>query len=641
MSVNQVGALVVVLDAQGRIVRFNRNCEQTTGHSFAEIRHKLFWDMLLLPQDVEPVKAIFADLKAGQFPNTYENAWVTKTGKQRLIAWSNTALLGDDGAVEYVISTGIDITERKQAENALRKSEATNRALVEAIPDLMIRMAKDGTYLDFIPAKSFTTLKPQGEMQGRNIHAVMPPAIAQQRLHYTQQALQTGETQVHEFQLLRDDKACTEEARIVVSGEDEVLVMVRDISDRKQAEEARFQLAAIVESSCDAIIGVALDGKITSWNAGATKIYGYSAEEARGQAAIVLLAVSAHSNEWLEMIADENPAQYLNNCETQQSRKDGKWIDVALTISPVRDAAGKKTGASIIARDISDRRAIERMKDEFISIVSHELRTPLTSLKGSLSLLQTGQLGSLSAKGLRMLEIALDSADRLGKLINNILDFERLDSGQFPLTKQTVAVTHLIQQVVIERQLMAAKAGIVLSVSTVSAQLHADRDRLIQVLTHLLDNAIKFSPGGTTVWLTATLIQRDDWGKLTAGMNSQNVTMLTDPTHQGTITNDALNSQRSALRSLAPDTLLLTVKDQGRGIPADKLEIIFGRFQQVDASDARQSGGTGLGLAICQNIVKQHGGQIWAESVLGEGSTFHVTLPIQTSAVSDRSPYVL
>ncbi|MBD2036504.1 PAS domain S-box protein [Leptolyngbya sp. FACHB-321] len=624
-----VGALVLVLDAKGRIVRFNRNCEQTTGHAFAEIRHRLFWDILLLPQDVEPVKAVFADLKAGQFPNAHENAWMTKAGEQRLIAWSNTALLDDNGAVEYVIGTGIDITERKQAENALRKSEATNRALVEAIPDLMIRMTKDGTYLDFIPAKSFTVLKPHNEMRGRNIHEVMPPDIAQQRIHYTQKALQTGETQVYEFQLLRDDKACTEEARIVVSGEDEVLVMVRDISDRKQAEEALFQLAAIVESSCDAIIGVALDGKITSWNAGATKIYGYSAEETRGQSAIVLLAVATHSKEWLEMIADENPAQYLNYCETQHSRKDGKWIDVALTISPVRDAAGNRTGASIIARDISDRRAMERMKDEFISVVSHELRTPLTSLKGSLSLLQTGQIGSLSAKGQRMLEIAFNSADRLGVLINNILDLERLGSSQSLLTKQTFDVTDLMQQVVSEMQLSAEKANIAVSIASASTQLHADRDRLVQVLTNLLSNAIKFSPPGTTVWLTAALTQETS-EKSEPGVGAPNLAVTVQPSHPST-SNLALNPQHTQTQhtqSLTPGTLLLTVKDQGRGIPTDKLEVIFERFQQVDASDARQRGGTGLGLTICRSIVEQHGGQIWAESVLGEGSTFYVTLPI-------------
>ncbi len=588
-----VGALVIVLDAQGRIVRFNRNCEQVTGHSFAEIRHKPFWDVLLLPQDIEPVKAVFADLKVGQFPNTYENAWVTKTGEQRLIAWLNTALLGDEGNVAYVISTGIDITESQQAEHALRKSEASNRALLEAIPDLILRYSDDGTYLGFSPAKNFQVAYHQPDQIGHNVVDILPFDLAQQRLHYLKKASETGETQTYEFTIPSQDGTRHQEARVAVSGENEVLVIVRDISDRKQAKEAAaalFQLAAIVESSCDAIIGVALDGKITSWNSGATKIYGYSAEEVIGQSVIALLTVSANSNTEREMTADENSARHLSDCATQHLRKDGKWVDIDLTISPVRDDSGKLTGSSMIARDISDRRAMERMKDEFISIVSHELRTPLTSLKGSLSLLLTGQIGSLSSKGQRMLEIALNSAERLGNLINNILDLERLDSSQFPLTQQTFDVTDLMQQVVNEMQLIAEKAGIALSVSTPSVQLYADRDRLIQVLTNLLSNAIKFSQPGTTVWVTATLIQKEAKAKLEPEMSAQDLAVTVQPSHLRTEANVMLNTQHISTQPLAPGTLLLTVKDQGRGIPPDKLEVIFSRFQQVDASDARQNG---------------------------------------------------
>jgi len=269
------------------------------------------------------------------------------------------------------------------------------------------------------------------------------------------------------------------------------------------------------------------------------------------------------------------------------------------------------------------------MKDEFISIVSHELRTPLTSLKGSLSLLRTGQIGSLSAKGQRMLEIAFNSADRLGALINNILDLERLGSSQVLLAKQTFDVTDLMQQVVREMQLIAEKASITVSIASVSAQLHADRDRLVQVLTNLLSNAIKFSSPGTTVWLTATLIQEAS-EKPEPDVGAQNVAVMVQPNHSRasnlTLTTHHAHTQHTQSRT--SDTLLLTVKDQGRGIPTDKLEVIFDRFQQVDASDARQRGGTGLGLTICRSIVEQHGGQIWAESVMGEGSTFYVTLPI-------------
>lgn len=592
------GALVIVLDAEGRIIRFNQTCERTTGYTFYEVRHKYFWNLFLAPEEVEPVKTVFANLQAGKFPNTHENSWITKNGEQRLIAWSNTALLGKDSLVEYVIGTGVDITERRKAEIALRKSEATNRALLEAIPDPMIRMTRNGTYLDFLPAKDFNIMLFNSDIQGKNINEVMPVEIAQQQMQYVEQALETGETQVYEFQLLLDGKVHTQEARIVVSSKDEVLVIVRDISDRKRAEEALFQLASIVESSDDAIVGMTLDGKITSWNQGAEKIYGYSFEEAKGQTVVSLLVPPEDTKTASHQESEETQLEgNLNHRETQHRRKDGKLIDVQLTISLVRNAGGEITGTSIIAQDVTDRRAIERMKDEFVSIVSHELRTPLTSLRGSLGLLLTGKLGALSEKGQRMLEIAVNNTDRLIRLINDILDLERLESDKFTLSKQTCNIADLVQQAVEAVQSMADKEAVMLSVATISTQIQSDPDRLIQVLINLLSNAIKFSAEGTTVSLSV---------ELQAG----NCKVTT--------------SEHSSSAAL----LLITIKDQGRGIPANKLETIFDRFQQVDASDSRQKGGTGLGLTICRTIVQQHGGQIWVESTVGKGSTFYITLPI-------------
>jgi hypothetical protein len=370
-----------------------------------------------------------------------------------------------------------------------------------------------------------------------------------------------------------------------------------DISDRKYAQEALFQLAALVESSEDAIIGMDLEGRIISWNTGAQRIYGYSAEEVEGQTLVSLLVPKVEGDEFFQLLDDSESETQLDHRETQHVTKDGRSIDVFLTISPVMDSDGNITGASTIARDISDRRAVEKMKNEFVSVVSHELRTPLTSIRGSLGLLLTGKLGTLSDKGQRMLEIAVNNTDRLIRLINDILDLERLESGKVTLNKQPCQIADLMQQAAEVMQSMADKAGVTLSVFPVSLQVAADPDRLIQVLTNLLSNAIKFSPPDGTISLSAKLEDR---------------------------VNLAANNP----------TVLIEVKDQGRGIPADKLEKVFGRFQQVDASDARQKGGTGLGLAICRNIVQQHGGRIWVESQLGEGSTFSFTL----SAIASSEP---
>ncbi|MEM1395635.1 MAG: ATP-binding protein, partial [Cyanobacteria bacterium P01_H01_bin.150] len=240
-------------------------------------------------------------------------------------------------------------------------------------------------------------------------------------------------------------------------------------------------------------------------------------------------------------------------------------------------------GAVVIFKDITERQIVERMKNEFVSVVSHELRTPLTSIRSALGLLSKGSLNNKPQKSQRMLEIAFDNTNRLVRLINDILDIERINSGKVTMEKQHCNASKLMMQAVDEMRAMAERAEVKLALKPIEVQLWADPDRIVQTLTNLLSNAIKFSPPDSTVSLNAKL------------ENSQ---------------------------------VLFQVKDRGRGIPEDKLETIFDRFQQVDASNSRNQGGTGLGLAICRSIVQQHGGNIWVKSTLEKGSTFYFTLPI-------------
>jgi PAS domain S-box-containing protein len=272
--------------------------------------------------------------------------------------------------------------------------------------------------------------------------------------------------------------------------------------------------------------------------------------------------------------------------EYRLQRADGAYRWVLNTGEPRFMPNGTFIGYIGSCIDISDRREVERLKDEFISVVSHELRTPLTSILGALDLLASGALSTQPERSQHMLNIAAKNAERLVRLINDILDIERIESGKATMIKQACDTSNLMTASVEAMQGMAVAAKVTLFVSPVSAQLRADPDRIIQVLTNLLSNAIKFSPPGSTIWLNAEVRDKD------------------------------------------PSYILFRVQDQGRGIPADKIETIFGRFQQVDASDSRQKGGTGLGLAVCRSIVQHHEGQIWAESTLGEGSTFYVTLPL-------------
>jgi signal transduction histidine kinase/CheY-like chemotaxis protein len=240
---------------------------------------------------------------------------------------------------------------------------------------------------------------------------------------------------------------------------------------------------------------------------------------------------------------------------------------------------------------LTQRSQLDTLKDEFIATVSHELRTPLTSIRGALGLLSSGVIGDVEPKALNLLRIAVTNTDRLIRLINDILDIERMESGRAPLQIRRCSLRDLCQQAMDTMNPMAdANAVHIELIASTGAQAvspHAlffdgDSDRILQVITNLLSNAIKFSPSASTV---------------------------------------RIHTEATA------DSILLKVSDEGRGIPPDKLDTIFDRFQQVEPSDARQKGGTGLGLSICRSIVQQHSGSIWAQRNLGPGTTFYVMLP--------------
>jgi signal transduction histidine kinase/CheY-like chemotaxis protein len=245
---------------------------------------------------------------------------------------------------------------------------------------------------------------------------------------------------------------------------------------------------------------------------------------------------------------------------------------------------------------LSQRSELDTLKDEFISTVSHELRTPLTSIRGALGLLSSGIIGDVDAKALNLLRIAVTNTDRLIRLINDILDLERMESGRAPLQIRRCSLRDLSQQAIETMTAMADANTVHLALEPFTVAQAAspealffdgDADRILQVVTNLLSNAIKFSPPASTI---------------------------------------RIHTEATS------DSILLKIVDEGRGIPPDKLDSIFDRFQQVEPSDARQKGGTGLGLAICRSIVQQHSGSIWAQRNLGPGTTLYVMLPRTTRA---------
>jgi PAS domain S-box-containing protein len=348
-----------------------------------------------------------------------------------------------------------------------------------------------------------------------------------------------------------------------------------------RVRELNRQKEFILNSVADGIFGANPDSGVEFVNPAAAEMLGALPADLIGQS--IHTMVHTTPDACIDGCRLRRALQLHENTSGQDVfyRRDGSSFPVEFAVTPMLEQ-GVVVGSVLSFRDISQRYALDRMKDEFISTVSHELRTPLTSIRGALGLLSHGVLGEMSDKAANLLRIAVSNSDRLVRLINDILDLERMQSGRAPLAFRPCAVNDLARQVVDAMQPVADTAHVKLQVEAEPVVVEADADRLMQVLTNLLSNAIKFSPADSVV-------------RVVVGHSK--------------------------------DGASLSIIDRGRGIPIDKLESVFDRFHQVDASDSRQKGGTGLGLAICRTIVQQHGGRIWAERNADQGSTFRVLLP--------------
>jgi PAS domain S-box-containing protein len=359
------------------------------------------------------------------------------------------------------------------------------------------------------------------------------------------------------------------------------------ISERNRAvmalRESELRLRTVVSNAPVVLFAVDRQGICTLFDGHGLKALGLDPGQLVGSTALAPL-VGAVS------LAPDIRRALAGESFTNLMEASGRVFDTHF--SPIQAADGTVVGAIGVAVDISDQRAIDKMKDEFISVVSHEIRTPLTSIRGSLGLLASGLLATAPERAQRMLEIASTNADRLIRLVGDILDIERMQSGQVALEKTVCNPDEILQQAIDGMRSAADTAGVRLTrlANPGLPGVSMDADRIIQTLTNLIGNAIKFASPDTTITLGAECV----------GLK-----------------------------------LLVRVADEGRGIPPDKLALIFERFQQADGSDAREKGGTGLGLAICRSIIQQHGGAIWVESEVDRGSTFLFTIPLQQAQSAD------
>jgi PAS domain S-box-containing protein len=352
----------------------------------------------------------------------------------------------------------------------------------------------------------------------------------------------------------------------------------RDEADRAlRGSDERMR--AVVENMLEGLITISERNIIEQVNPAAQHMFGYAAEELIGQHLKVLMPRSTAQGADA-FLKDAAPRALGRITEWEGRRKNGELFRFELSLFAFQTHESRHFAGHL--RDISERKKLERLKQEFVATVSHELRTPLTSIRGSLSLLTGGALGVLPDEARDVVAIAERNTVRLITLINDILDLERLEAGKLELHLEPAPLGPVIDRSVDSVRAFAEQQGIELRVAATNARVFGDGDRLVQVLVNLLSNAVKFSPRGASV--TTSVVEKDGGAEV-------------------------------------------RVEDRGRGVPANQREAIFGRFQQVEAADSRQKGGTGLGLAICKAIVEQHGGTIGVESEPGRGSTFWFRIP--------------
>ncbi len=542
----------------------------------------------------------FQQLKTKGVVKEVEVLLKNRSGELFPVLANSTAVTDAEGNYVMSRSTLVDVRKRKAIELALQKSEAQYRGIVEDQTDLICRFLPDGrlTFVnqaycvyfgltaDQLIGKSFSPLIPEDD-RATVTEQFLALSVDRPVVQYEHRViLPSGEVRWQSW----SDRAIFDDTGKVV----EYQGVGRDVSDRKLQEAAVVKLSKALEIAVVGMVEVNPQGRVLNVNQAYAEMNGYDETELIG-------------DEWWHLIVPDDRPRALRAYQAMMStdraevevcamRKDGTTFDRKIVLVKAYGEQHQFVGHYCFTQDISSQREVDRLKDEFVSIVSHELRTPLTSIAGALDLVSSGILQTRPEQAHRMVTIAAQNTERLVRMINDILDMERIKSGKITMERQVCDLALILQESVDVMQMLADSALVKLKLDTPTVMVSVDRDRMIQVLTNLLSNAIKFSEMHTDIVIEARILDPD-------------------------------SSSHPVVFQLDQPAVLVAIRDRGRGIPHDKLVTIFEPFKQVDASDSRQKGGTGLGLAICRSILQQHHAPLWVESTVGQGSTFYFALP--------------
>lgn len=510
-------------------------------------------------------------------------------------------------------------TRLAQARRDRGAAEGFAESVLATAPDGIVTIDESGTVLSANPAIEQMLGWTEDDLVGRNVSVLMPPPHRERHDGYLERYVSTGFGSL--IGIARDVRGLKRDGTTIplrlrvgerTTGQGRLFTgVLTDLSERERAEDAlgesNMRLREVLDAATEvAIIATDVTGTITNFNRGAERMLGFRASDLIGRTSPVAFHLSTEIEErgremsreagrtidGFAVFAERARVGGHEEREWTYVRKDGSRLTVVLSVTAMKDSRGKLSGFLGIARDVTEQKRVERLKSDFISTVSHELRTPLTSIRGSLGLLEAGGAGELPESARTLVGIAHRNSERLVRIINDILDMEKIESGQLAFTFSSVDLAGLLANAVEMNQPLAFELGtrIELEDGCPTVRLRIDVDRILQVLTNLLANAVKHSSRDLPVTASA---------------------------------------------SVAGRFVRITVRDHGPGIPEEFRARIFQKFAQADSSDRRLRGGTGLGLAISKAIVERHGGRLGYETAPGWGTAFHVDLPrvLQTGAI--------
>jgi PAS domain S-box-containing protein len=602
---NEIHDAVITTDAQGIIQSWNHGAEELYEYTAAEMVGQSV-SLLYFREDLQKMQTLVFDPLMKQERYQLELRNRTRSDREIYVRLRLSTIRDKDGNILMIVGCSNNISDRKQYEQDLLESTQFLETVLESFPLLIswkdIHLNYLGCNHNFAQSCGLLSVS---AIRGRNDESIL----------LTRREIETNKIQDRRVIALgkpqlgiikkrfRSDGSILwlETNKVPLRGFDGrvigVLETSQNITNRKQNEgivkEFNRRWRSVLDNIQMIVVEVDHNGNVEYINPFFEKISQFTPEEVIGKNWFSHFIPSDLSSlmqtVFQEVLKNNAHEYYVNPIVT----KSGERRIIAWRTCVLKNNAGEAIGVVSIGEDITEQSRLERMKSEFVSIVSHELKTPLTTLQASLSLLDEKFIEPHSEQGEEAIRMATEGVDRLVRLVDDILDLERLRSGKLTMTKTDCHTQNIIAGAIAQTQELAKRADTTIEVPDQSFSCYADCDRLIQVLTNLITNAIKFSPYQSTIELSIS---------------------------------EEIDDQ---------PYLLFSIRDRGRGIPAQNLQNIFERFQQVDASDSREKGGTGLGLAICRDIIEQHGGKIWAESVLKEGSTFFFTIPIHSTEVTN------